>query len=207
SGTVVSCAGSGGRRRSDPVGHRYRKRQSRSSSAWRERTPPGDTSESKANSEAWPSGRRRDDPARPGRHRPPDRCMGHATRPQPAHGPRRQGWVLPVPHPGPGQQVHRRIQRRLRRQRHSRHPDSTTKPTVQRLRGTLDTHSPHRMHRRLLITGERLLRTVLTTYAEHYNAGRAHRGLDLRAPDDDPNVILLSAATVRRRQVLGGLLN
>ncbi|WP_230993892.1 integrase core domain-containing protein [Streptomyces endocoffeicus] len=28
---------------------------------------------------------------------------------------------------------------------------------------------------RLLITGERHLRTVLTTYAEHYNGGRAHR--------------------------------
>ncbi|WP_438492662.1 integrase core domain-containing protein [Streptomyces asiaticus] len=60
---------------------------------------------------------------------------------------------------------------------------------------------------RLLITGGRHLRTVLDQYAEHYNAGRAHRGLDLRAPDDDPNVILLPAATVRRRQVLGGLLN
>ncbi|MFE9068646.1 integrase core domain-containing protein [Streptomyces violaceusniger] len=60
---------------------------------------------------------------------------------------------------------------------------------------------------RLLITGERHLRTVLDQYAEHYNAGRAHRGLDLRAPDDDPNVIPLPAATVRRRQVLGGLLN
>ncbi|MFI0730549.1 integrase core domain-containing protein [Streptomyces sp. NPDC021225] len=60
---------------------------------------------------------------------------------------------------------------------------------------------------RLLITGERHLRAVLTTYAEHYNAGRAHRGLGLRAPDDHPNVILLPAAAVRRRQVLGGLLN
>ncbi|MFJ1998987.1 integrase core domain-containing protein [Streptomyces asiaticus] len=60
---------------------------------------------------------------------------------------------------------------------------------------------------RLLITGERHLRTVLDQYAEHYNAGRAHRGLDLRAPDDDPNVIPLPATTVRRRQVLGGLLN
>ncbi|WP_230210958.1 integrase core domain-containing protein [Streptomyces kaniharaensis] len=60
---------------------------------------------------------------------------------------------------------------------------------------------------RLLITGERHLRTVLTEYVEHYNAGRAHRGLDLRAPDDDPNVILLPMAAVRRYRVLGGLLN
>ncbi|MGA6159941.1 integrase core domain-containing protein [Stenotrophomonas sp. NPDC087984] len=60
---------------------------------------------------------------------------------------------------------------------------------------------------RLLITGERHLRTVLTTYAEHYNAGRPHRSLDLRAPDDDLNIIPLPAGTIRRRQVLGGLLN
>ncbi|WP_413813155.1 integrase core domain-containing protein [Streptomyces sp. OE57] len=60
---------------------------------------------------------------------------------------------------------------------------------------------------RLLITGERHLHTVLTTYAKHYNTGRAHRSLDLRAPDDDPNIIPLPAGTVRRRQVPGGLLN
>ncbi|MGW5695147.1 integrase core domain-containing protein [Streptomyces asiaticus] len=60
---------------------------------------------------------------------------------------------------------------------------------------------------RLLIIGEGHLRTVLTRYTEHYNAGRAHRSLDLRAPDDDPDIILLPAATVRRKQVLGGLLN
>ncbi|MDX3224159.1 hypothetical protein [Streptomyces sp. ME19-01-6] len=60
---------------------------------------------------------------------------------------------------------------------------------------------------RLLIIGERHLRAVLTTYAEHYNAGRAHCRLGLRAPDDDPSVILLPAAAVRRRQVLGGLIN
>ncbi|WP_260613809.1 hypothetical protein [Streptomyces sp. WAC05858] len=38
------------------------------------------------------------------------------------------------------------------------------------------------------MTGERHLRTVLNLYAEHYNTGRAHRSLGLRAPDDDPNV-------------------
>ncbi|MER7792800.1 integrase core domain-containing protein [Streptomyces sp. NPDC097640] len=60
---------------------------------------------------------------------------------------------------------------------------------------------------RLLITGERRLRTILNKYAEHYNAGWAHRGLDLRAPDDHPNFIPLPAAVVGRRQVLGRPLN
>ncbi|MFI9367087.1 integrase core domain-containing protein, partial [Kitasatospora sp. NPDC053057] len=44
---------------------------------------------------------------------------------------------------------------------------------------------------RLLIASERHLRAVLAEYTEHYNAGRTHRGLDLRAPDDEPNVIPL----------------
>ncbi|WP_370656872.1 hypothetical protein [Streptomyces sp. NBS 14/10] len=42
---------------------------------------------------------------------------------------------------------------------------------------------------RLLITGERHLRTVLTMYAQHYNAGRAHLGLSLRALNDAPDGI------------------
>ncbi len=46
-GTAVWCAGSGARRRSGPVVHHCRKRQLRSSSAWRERTRPGGMSGSK----------------------------------------------------------------------------------------------------------------------------------------------------------------
>ncbi|MGW2375402.1 integrase core domain-containing protein [Kitasatospora sp. NPDC001683] len=60
---------------------------------------------------------------------------------------------------------------------------------------------------RLLIIGERHLRAVLAEYTEHYNTGRAHRSLELRAPDDEPNVIRLPAAAIRCRRVLGGLLN
>jgi len=44
---------------------------------------------------------------------------------------------------------------------------------------------------RMLIAGERHLRTVLNQFIDHYNAGRSHQGtgLNLRAPNDDPNVI------------------
>ncbi|MEU5735313.1 integrase core domain-containing protein [Streptomyces antimycoticus] len=134
--------------------------------------------------------------------------MGRPTRPQSAHGPRGEGWVLPVPHPGPGQQVHRRVRRRLRRQRHSRHHDSAAKSPVSNAFAERWIRTARaECTDRLLITGERHLRTVLTAYAEHYNAGRAHRSLGLRAPDDDLNVIPLPAAAVRRRPVLGGLLN
>ncbi|WP_406109182.1 integrase core domain-containing protein [Streptomyces sp. NBC_01003] len=60
---------------------------------------------------------------------------------------------------------------------------------------------------RMLIFGERHLRTVLVQYATHYNTTRAHRSLDLHAPGDDPTVIPFPAGRVRRRKILDGLLN
>ena len=64
---------------------------------------------------------------------------------------------------------------------------------------------------RVLITGETHLHRVLQTHVDHYNTGRSHQGdgIDLRAPRDDPNVILFPAPThrIQRRKRLGGLLN
>jgi hypothetical protein len=44
---------------------------------------------------------------------------------------------------------------------------------------------------RMLITGERHLHAVPSEYVAHYNAGRSHQGhgMDLRAPDDGPDVV------------------
>jgi putative transposase len=60
---------------------------------------------------------------------------------------------------------------------------------------------------RMLIFGERHLRTVLDRYARHYNTARPHQSLKLRAPADDPNVISFPANRIRREPILGGLLN
>lgn len=61
---------------------------------------------------------------------------------------------------------------------------------------------------RLLIFGERHLRTVLDEYADHYNRHRPHRSLGLRAPTDhDSNVIPLPTGRIERRVVLSGLIN
>ena len=61
---------------------------------------------------------------------------------------------------------------------------------------------------RMLITGPRHLRAVLNEYAAHYNQHRPHRARNLRPPDCDENAqVAVTDLTVRRRRILGGLLN
>jgi putative transposase len=60
---------------------------------------------------------------------------------------------------------------------------------------------------RLLIFGERHLRIVMAEYARHYNGRRPHRALRLQPPRPDHPVADLSQERVKRRPVLGGLLN
>jgi transposase InsO family protein len=59
---------------------------------------------------------------------------------------------------------------------------------------------------RMLIFGEQHLRRVLAAYAAHYNGRRPHRSLELRPPRPDAPVPD-SAYRIRRRPILGGLIN
>jgi len=63
----------------------------------------------------------------------------------------------------------------------------------------------------MLTGGERHLRAILSEYVSHYNTGRSHQGegMNLRAPDDDPDVVALPvpAARIQRRARLAGLIN
>ena len=60
---------------------------------------------------------------------------------------------------------------------------------------------------RILVFGERHLRTVLARYEVHYNGRRPHRSRHLRPPRPDHPVAGLSRKRIRRRPVLGGLIN
>jgi transposase InsO family protein len=60
---------------------------------------------------------------------------------------------------------------------------------------------------RILIFGERHLRQVLAQYEAHYNGRRPHRSRQLQPPRPDHPVADLSQVRVKRRPVLGGLLN
>jgi transposase InsO family protein len=55
--------------------------------------------------------------------------------------------------------------------------------------------------------GERHLRTVLAGYAAHYNRRRPHRALGLLPPRPDHAVPDLAHQRIRRRPILGGLIN
>jgi putative transposase len=60
---------------------------------------------------------------------------------------------------------------------------------------------------RMLIFGERHLRTVLAEYETHYNGRRPHRSRQLRPPRPDHPVADPSKERIKRRPVLGGLIN
>ncbi len=60
---------------------------------------------------------------------------------------------------------------------------------------------------RMLIFGERHLRSVLAEYAQHYNGRRPHRSRQLRPPRPDHPAADLSQEQNKRRPVLGGLIN
>ena len=57
------------------------------------------------------------------------------------------------------------------------------------------------------IFGERHLRSVLARYSAHYNRQRPHRALQLRPPRPQAGVSEPIRSKIRRRPILGGLIN
>jgi putative transposase len=60
---------------------------------------------------------------------------------------------------------------------------------------------------RMLIFGQRHLRTVLAEFEAHYNGRRPHRSCQLRPPRPEHPVADLATERIKRRPVLGGLIN
>ncbi len=60
---------------------------------------------------------------------------------------------------------------------------------------------------RMLIFGQRHLQLVLAEYEGHYNGRRPHRSRQLRPPRPDYSPADLSQEQIKRRPVLGGLIN
>jgi putative transposase len=60
---------------------------------------------------------------------------------------------------------------------------------------------------RMLIFGERHLRSVVAQYSLHYNRQLPHRALDLRPPLPESPVSRPIYGRIRRRPVRGGLIH
>jgi putative transposase len=60
---------------------------------------------------------------------------------------------------------------------------------------------------RMLIFGQRHLRSILAEYEGHYNGRRPHRSRQLHPPRPDYPIADLSRERIKRRPVLGGLIN
>ena len=60
---------------------------------------------------------------------------------------------------------------------------------------------------RMLIYGEQHLLSVLGEYARHYNRHRPHQSRQQRPPDHEDQASLPANLPVRRRKVLGGVIN
>jgi putative transposase len=59
-----------------------------------------------------------------------------------------------------------------------------------------------------LIYGRRHLDRVLASYADHYNAERPHRGIELRVPERQSHVDPVGVVPkIKRRDLLGGLIH
>jgi putative transposase len=59
----------------------------------------------------------------------------------------------------------------------------------------------------MLIYGQSHLRAVLRAYAGHFNGHRPHQSRQQLPPDLDEPVVVPLHAPVRRRKVLGGVIN
>jgi putative transposase len=108
--------------------------------------------------------------------------------------------ALPVPHPTPRHQVHRR--------RRPHHQEPVQAPRANAIAERLVGSLRHELLDRILITNGRHAAAMLRQYEHHYNDHRPHRALGQSAPLRPlPLRTTTETHNVRRRARLGGLIH
>ncbi|MFB9457376.1 transposase [Streptomyces antimycoticus] len=110
---------------------------------------------------------------------------------------RRSGRRIHSHHPRPGREIHGRLRRRVRQRRH--HCGQGPERFIRSAREECTD--------RVLLFDRGHAEKILHDYAHHFNSHRPHQGRDQLAPSDNPNVIPLPAARIKRRQAVAGLIN
>ncbi|MFE5165456.1 integrase core domain-containing protein [Streptomyces sp. NPDC056697] len=111
------------------------------------------------------------------------------------------------PHPRPGREIHGRFRRRVRQRGHHCDQDPSTQPNCNPHAERFIRSAREECTDRVLLFGRGHAEKILHDYAHHFNSHRPRQGRDQLAPSDNPNVIPLPAARIKRRQAVASLIN
>ncbi|MCQ8832109.1 transposase [Streptomyces samsunensis] len=107
----------------------------------------------------------------------------------------------------PAREIHGRLRRRVRQRRHQCGQGPPRSPNG-------NPHAERFIHSareectdRVLLFDRGHAEKILHDYAHHFNSHRPHQGRDQLAPSDNPNVIPLPTARIKRRQAVASLIN